>query len=153
MHQAPVEKVELAHISKKHFRPGGMALSEWTRSIWVVRDIPVADNSVPGANTLRRSAYRPLIAVSPCLLALSGSYCKRTLWRCGELWPYVGMGSWVHQQNGNRTGSHMQGSISTRHFVYHLRLCYSHKICYLIIWHALFKYRSIYSYGQSRHRW
>jgi len=44
-------------------------------------------------------------------------------------------------------------SISTRHVVYHIRLCYSHKINYLIIWHALFKYLYIYIYGQSGHRW
>jgi len=60
---------------------------------------------------------------------------------------------WVHQQNVNRSGSHMQGSISTRHFVYHIRLCYSHKISYLIIGQALFKYLYIYTYGQSGHRW
>ena len=60
---------------------------------------------------------------------------------------------WVHQQNVKRSGSHTQGSTSTRHFVYHIRLCYSHKIRYLIIWHALFKYLYIYTYGQSGHRW
>jgi len=60
---------------------------------------------------------------------------------------------WVHQQNVNRSGSHTQGSISTKYFVYHIRLCYSHKIRYLIIWHALFKYLYIYTYGQSGHRW
>ena len=63
-----------------------------------------------------------------------------------------GWGHWVHQQNVNRSGSHTQGSISTRHLVYHIRLCYSHKIRYLIIWHALFKYLYIYAYGQSGHR-
>jgi len=40
---------------------------------------------------------------------------------------------WVRQQNVYRSRSHMQGSISTRHFAYHIRLCYSHKIRYLII--------------------
>jgi len=61
---------------------------------------------------------------------------------------------WVHQHNVNRSGSHMQGSITTRHFVYHIHLCYSYKICYLItLWHALFKYLYIYTYGQSGHRW
>jgi len=60
---------------------------------------------------------------------------------------------WVHQQNVNRSGSHIQGSISTRHFVYHIRLCYSHKIRYFIIGQALFKYLYIYTYGQSGHIW
>jgi len=81
-------------ISKKHFRPGGMAASEWTRSVRAVRDTPVPDHSAPGVNTTCCVAYRPPIAVSPFLLALSAvSYFRQTLWRCGQLWPYVGMGS------------------------------------------------------------
>ena len=63
-------------ISKTHFCPGGIAPSEWTRSVRAVRDTPVADYSAPGANTTRRVAYRPPIVVSPFLLALSVSYCK-----------------------------------------------------------------------------
>jgi len=59
--------------------------SEWTRSIRAVRDTPVADYSAPGVNTTRRVAYRPPIAVSPFLLALSVSYFRQTLWRCGQL--------------------------------------------------------------------
>jgi len=70
-------------ISKKYFRPGGMALSEWTRSVRAVRDTPVADYSAPGVNSTRRIPYRPLIAVSQVLLVLSVSYFKRSLWRCG----------------------------------------------------------------------
>jgi len=64
-----------------------------------------------------------------------------------------GWGHWVHQQNVNRSGSHTQGSICTRHFVYHVRLRYSHEIRYLIVCHALFKYLYIYTYAQSGHRW
>jgi hypothetical protein len=71
------------NISKKYFRPGGMAPSEWTRSVRAVRDTPVADYSAPGVNSTRRVPYRPLIAVSPFLLVLSVSYFKRSLWRCG----------------------------------------------------------------------
>jgi len=52
------------HISKKHFRPGGMPPSEWTRSVRAVRGNPVADYSAPSANTTRHIAYRPPIAVS-----------------------------------------------------------------------------------------
>jgi hypothetical protein len=62
------------HISKNHFRPGGMAPSEWTRSVRAVRDTPVADYSAPGVNTMRRFANRPLIAVSPFLLGLKISH-------------------------------------------------------------------------------
>jgi len=51
-------------ISKKHFHPGGMAPSEWMRSVRAVRDTPVADYSAPGVNTTCRVAYRPPIAVS-----------------------------------------------------------------------------------------
>jgi len=80
-------------ISKKYFRPVGMAPSEWTRSVRVVSDTPVADYSAPGINSTRRIPYRPLIAVSLFLPVLSVFYFKRSLWRCGQLWPYVGMGS------------------------------------------------------------
>jgi hypothetical protein len=38
-------------ISKKYFRPGGMAPSEWMRSVRAVRDTPMADYSAPGLNT------------------------------------------------------------------------------------------------------
>jgi len=65
-----------ASISKKHFRPGGMAPSEWTRSVRAVRDTPVEDNSAPCANMTRHVAYRPPSAVSPFLLAPSVSCCK-----------------------------------------------------------------------------
>ena len=75
----------LGYISEKHFRPGGMAPSEWTRSVRAVRATPVADNSAPGVDTTGRVAYRPPIAVSQFLLALSVSYFKHTLWRCGQL--------------------------------------------------------------------
>jgi len=70
-----------------------MALSEWTPSVRDVRDTQVADHSAPGVKTTRRRTYGPRIAVSPFLLALSVSYFEHTLWRCGQLWPYVGMGS------------------------------------------------------------
>jgi len=66
------------HISKEHFRPGGMAPSEWTRSVRAVRDTPVEDDSAPGVNTTGRVAYCPPIAVSPFLLTLS-VYTKYTL--------------------------------------------------------------------------
>jgi len=71
---------ETPDISKKYFRPGEMAPSEWTRSVRAVRDTPVADYSARGLNTMRRVAYRPPIAVSPFFLALSVSNFKRTLW-------------------------------------------------------------------------
>jgi hypothetical protein len=37
-------------MSKKYFRPGRMAPSEWTRSVRAVSDTPVADYSAPGVN-------------------------------------------------------------------------------------------------------
>jgi hypothetical protein len=55
---------EIDIISKKHLRPGGMALSEWTRSVRAIRDTTVADYPAPGVNTTRRVAYHPPIAVS-----------------------------------------------------------------------------------------
>jgi hypothetical protein len=55
--------VQSSHISKKHFRPGGMAVSEWTPSVRVVRENPVVVYSAPGVDTTRRVPYRPPIAV------------------------------------------------------------------------------------------
>jgi hypothetical protein len=73
------------YISKKQIRLGGLAASEWTRSVRAIRDTPVEDYSAPGVNTTRRVAYCPPIAVSPFLLALSVFYLKQTIWRCGQL--------------------------------------------------------------------
>jgi len=43
-----------------------------------------------------------------------------------------------------------QNSICTNHVAYHIHLCYSHKICYLILWQALFMSLYIYSsFGAS----
>ena len=53
----------IIHIGKKHFRPGGIAPSEWTRSVRTVRDTPVADYSWPGVRTMRCIAYRLPMAV------------------------------------------------------------------------------------------
>jgi len=61
-------------ISKKLFRSGAMALSEWTRSVGAVRDTPVADYTAPSIDTTRRVVYHPLIAVSLSLRVLSVSY-------------------------------------------------------------------------------
>jgi hypothetical protein len=80
-------------ISKKYFHPGGMAVSDWMRSVRAVRETPVADYSTPSINPTRCVAYRPPIAVSLFLLALSVPYCKQTLWLWRQLWPYVEMGS------------------------------------------------------------
>jgi len=88
-----ISKKSWTFISKKHFRPGGMAASEWTRSVRAIRDTLVVDYFTHGVNTTRHAAYCPPIAVAPFLLALSVSYFKQTLWRCGQLWPYVGMGA------------------------------------------------------------
>jgi hypothetical protein len=73
------------NIAKKYFRPGGMAPSEWTRSVRAVRDTPVVDYTAPGLDTTHRVAYFPPIIVSPVLLALSVSYFKQSLWHWGQL--------------------------------------------------------------------
>jgi len=82
-----------SHISNRHFCPGGMAPYPSTRSIRTVRDTPVAHYCAPGVNSTCRLPSRPLIAVLSFLHVLSVSYLNRLLWRCGQLWPYVGMGS------------------------------------------------------------
>jgi len=93
------EHVQL-NISEKQFRPGAVALSKWKRSVRAVRETPVADYSAPSFKTTHRNTYHPPIAISLFLLGLSVSYFKQTLWHCGQLWPYVGMGSFgtrLHQ--------------------------------------------------------
>jgi len=88
------------NISKRILRLGGMAPSQRTRSIWVVRDIPVVACSAPGIDTTRHVAYRPPIAVSPFVLALSVSWFEPTLTHSGQLWPYVGIvssGTWLRR--------------------------------------------------------
>jgi len=91
-----------------------MATSEWTRPVRAVRDTPVADYSAPGINSMRRVAYRPLITVSPFLLALSISYFKRKLWRHGQLWPYVRMGPLGTSLHWNRNAMGDTAKISPR---------------------------------------
>jgi len=60
----------IALISKKYIFAGGMAPSEWTRSVTAIRGTTVTDYSPPGLNTMRHIAYRPPITVSQFLLAL-----------------------------------------------------------------------------------
>jgi len=100
-------------ISKKCFYPGGMAPSEWTRSVRAVGDTPLADYSAPGVNTTSRVANRPPIAVLPFLLTVSVSYFKQTLWRCGQLWPYVRMGSFGTRLHRDCNGWHCE-NLSSR---------------------------------------
>jgi hypothetical protein len=69
-----------------------MASSEWTQSGRAVRDTQGVDDYTPGHITTWHDAYLPPIAVSPFLLALSVTNFERTLWWCGQLWPYVGIG-------------------------------------------------------------
>jgi hypothetical protein len=63
------------------------------------------------------------------------------------------------QLRGTRVGDFVPYShscesyITTRHFVYHICLCYSLKICYSIIWHALLRSLYRYTYSQSWCRW
>jgi hypothetical protein len=38
------------------------------------------------------------------------------------------------------------GSITTKHFIHHIGPCYSHKLCYIIIWHVLSMSIYIYTY-------
>jgi len=87
-----------ARIGKQQFRPGGMALSEWNRSSRAVKDTPVAENSALGANTTCHGGYCPPIAVSLFLLALSVSYCNWTLPRCSQLWPFIGISSFISSE-------------------------------------------------------
>jgi len=101
-------------ISKKHFRLGGMAASQWTHSVRAVRDTPVADSSPHGINTRHHIVYRHPITVSPCLLALSIFHFKQILWHCGQLWPYIGMGSLGIRLHQDRNACGDTATISPR---------------------------------------
>jgi len=79
--------------AKKDFCPGGMAPSEWTHSVRAVRDTLVVYYSAPDVNTTHQVAYCPPIAASLFVLAVSVSYFKPSLWCCGQLWPYLRMGT------------------------------------------------------------
>jgi len=70
-----------------------MTLSEWMRSVRAIKDTPVAEYSVPGIDSIRRVPYRRQIAVLPFHLILSDSNFERSLWRCGQLCPWIRMGS------------------------------------------------------------
>jgi len=70
-----------------------MTPSQWTGSVRALRDTPMADYSSPSCNSTCRIPALSLIAVSLFVLVLSVSKFKRSHWRCGQLSPYVGMGS------------------------------------------------------------
>lgn len=70
-----------------------MTPSDCMRTVRAVRDILVAAYSASCINTTGPIAHRPSIAGSLYLLARLVSHFRRTLWRCGQLWPYVAMGS------------------------------------------------------------
>jgi len=39
--------------------------------------------------------------------------------------------------------------MTTRHFIDHIGLCHSYKICYIVIWHVISKFLYIYTYGNT----
>jgi hypothetical protein len=80
-------------ITKKDFRLGGLAASEWTCSVRAIGDTPGAYYSALNVNTTRRVIYRPPVAISPFILPLSVSHCNQKTLRWSQLWPHVGMGS------------------------------------------------------------
>jgi len=83
--------VHTSTLVKNQFRQGRIVTSESTRCIRAIRDTPVADYSAPSFNTTQRIAYCPPITVSTCLLALSVCNLRWKHWRCGQLWPFIGM--------------------------------------------------------------
>jgi len=90
-----------SNFSKKRILYGWNCLVEWTRFIRAVLHILLAACSSPSTNTMHCVAYRPPIAVSLFLLALLVSYCKWHFCCCGQLWKYVGMGSFGTRLHGD----------------------------------------------------
>jgi hypothetical protein len=72
-------------ISKKYFRPGGMALSGWMHSFRAVWDTLVADYSASGFNSMSRIPYYPLTTASQFLFILSVSYFEWSISRWDKL--------------------------------------------------------------------
>ena len=110
-----------------------MALLDWTCSVRAVKDTTGADHSIPGVNSTCHVPYCPLIAVSPFLLVLSVTYFKRSLWHCGQLWPYIGMGllgTHLHQDHNAMSDS---ARISPRV----PSTCAQHAILLLLIIHLI----------------
>jgi hypothetical protein len=76
-----------------------MTPSEWTHSVRAIcytrGGILCARHlySAPVIYTMRRVVYLPLITVPLFRPVLSVSYFKWSLWRCGQLWQYVGIGT------------------------------------------------------------
>jgi len=68
--------ITASNISKKTMFLGGMAPSEWMRSVRADRDTPAGAYFMPSANTTRRVVYHPPIDVSPFLGVLSVSHFK-----------------------------------------------------------------------------
>jgi len=99
-------------ISKNRCGPGRMAASERMHSIRAVRDTQAGNYSAPDVDTTRRVAFGPPIAISPFVLPLSVSYFKQTIWRCGQLWPYVGLGSLVTRFHRDCKAMHDTAKIS-----------------------------------------
>ena len=78
---------------KIHFCMGRMAVPEWMWSGPAFGDTPGAHDFTPGSNSRCQAACTLLIAVSPFVLHLSVSNFKNRIWHCGQLWPYIGIGS------------------------------------------------------------
>jgi len=91
-----------------------MAPSEWMRCVRAVRETPAAHDCTPGVNTTSRVVYHPSIAVSLSLRVLSGSYCKQSLWRCGQLGQYVGLGTLGTRLHRNCNAMGQAANISPR---------------------------------------
>ena len=115
-------------VQAECFRQSGRAASELSEiPRWQNAPFPAPIRLVALHIGLR---LRFRLSLSLCRYPIVNEQCG-VVANCDHMAEWV---HWVHQQNVNRSGRHTQGSISTKHFVYHIRLCYSHNIRYLIIW-------------------
>jgi len=117
----------------QYIEMGSLGTSAKWKSVWKpyanLTDTPVAYTSA--------CKYFQMLPGPPGALQSALRLCKSIL-RCS--WKHLQLWSCIQE--------------TTRFdLVYHIWLCYSHKIHYLIIWPALFKYLYVYTYSQSGHRW
>jgi len=77
----------------------------------------------------------------------SAQVCRRLPEQLRPLPKHCGSLRAIFSQQWFLDSSGSYGSTTTRHFIYHTHLCYSHTICYIIICLVLFMFLYIYTYG------
>ena len=132
-------KVDALHPSRQRHPGGGLLRARRQYQTWC-RILPSDRSFAVSSRSIGILLYTNTAALCPTVTILQNGVAETAAQLCGRV------GAVFSKQWFLCFHKH-------KHFVYHICLCYSHKIRYLLIWHALFKYLYIYTYGQSGHRW